>query len=215
MMLRVSGICRLNSVPWPGALVTLMLPPTFSRFWRTTSSPTPRPETLLTTSAVEKPGSKIRLRILSRPIALRSAAVMRPVAMALAAMRSSSSPRPSSEMTMLMVLPDWRAAMASSPISRLPPARRADGGSIPWSMALRIRWVSGSRIVSIISRSSSTSPPSRSTITCLPSSAERSRTSRGSAPNRVSIRCIRIRVMASRTSDKMVVSRSNGPSMVG
>ena len=52
-------------------------------------------------------------------------------------------------------------------------------------------------------------------MTCLPSSAERSRTRRGNAPNKCSIRCMRIRVAASRTSLRIVVIRSKGPSMVG
>ena len=83
---------------------------------------------------------------------------------------------------------------------------------MPWSTALRMMWVSGSRIISIISRSSSTSPPSMSTSTCLPSSAERSRTMRGSPTNRFSIRCMRVRVIASRMSAMIAERRSNAPS---
>jgi hypothetical protein len=36
-----------------------MVPPIFSTFVRTTSMPTPRPETLVTFSAVEKPARKM------------------------------------------------------------------------------------------------------------------------------------------------------------
>jgi hypothetical protein len=89
---------------------------------------------------------------------------------------------------------------------------RSAGFSIPWSTALRMMCVSGSRIISIISRSSSTSPPSMSTSTCLPSSADKSRTMRGRPTNRFSIRCMRVRVIASRMSAMIADRRSNAPS---
>ncbi len=60
MMARVSGILILIVVPRPGWLCRSTVPPIFSMFVLTTSMPTPRPETLLTLAAVEKPGRKIR-----------------------------------------------------------------------------------------------------------------------------------------------------------
>ena len=138
-----------------------------------------------------------------------------PAATAFSDRRSTSMPLPSSVTSRLIWLPDWRAAKRIRPISRLPFLSRLTGFSIPWSMALRMMWVSGSRTISIISRSSSTSPPSKSTMTCLPSSFDRSRTRRGSEENRCSRRCIRIRVIEVRTSARIADRRSNGPSMVG
>ena len=46
-------------VPWPATVSMSTLPRSFSMLRRTTSMPTPRPETSLTTSAVEKPAAKI------------------------------------------------------------------------------------------------------------------------------------------------------------
>ena len=48
-------------VPVPGLDCTSTVPPILSMLVFTTSMPTPRPETLVTLSAVEKPGRKIRL----------------------------------------------------------------------------------------------------------------------------------------------------------
>ena len=59
MIASVSGIFSLTAVPWPGRLCTSTVPPIFSMFVFTTSSPTPRPETLVTVEAVENPGAKI------------------------------------------------------------------------------------------------------------------------------------------------------------
>ncbi len=112
-------------------------------------------------------------------------------------------------------LPDCRAETVSRPFSRLPSARRSSGGSSPWSIALRTIWTSGSRIISIISRSSSTSLPSTCSVTDLPSSAAVSRTMRGKAENRASIFCMRVRVTVSRISATVSDSRSSAASTVG
>ncbi len=58
MMARVRGILIFSSVPLPAALCRSTVPPIFSMLVLTTSMPTPRPEMLLTCSAVEKPGGK-------------------------------------------------------------------------------------------------------------------------------------------------------------
>jgi hypothetical protein len=59
MMASVSGSDSETRVPWPGVLVTSTQPPRCSMLLRTTSMPTPRPETSVTTLAVEKPGMKM------------------------------------------------------------------------------------------------------------------------------------------------------------
>ena len=60
MIASVSGIFSLTVEPSPGRLVMSTTPPIFSMLDFTTSMPTPRPETLVTVCAVEKPGWKIR-----------------------------------------------------------------------------------------------------------------------------------------------------------
>ena len=55
----VSGILMVKVVPCAGTDFTSMVPPIWSMLLRTTSMPTPRPETLVTLSAVEKPGAKM------------------------------------------------------------------------------------------------------------------------------------------------------------
>ncbi len=50
----------MKAVPLPGVLSTATLPRSARTASRTTSSPTPRPDSSLTVSRVEKPGSKIR-----------------------------------------------------------------------------------------------------------------------------------------------------------
>ena len=57
----VSGSWRWNEVPSPSLLETSIEPPTFSILERTTSMPTPRPDTELTASAVDRPGSNISI----------------------------------------------------------------------------------------------------------------------------------------------------------
>ena len=58
-MARVSGILMVNFEPSPATDLSSILPPIFSMLLRTTSMPTPRPETLVTFSAVEKPALKM------------------------------------------------------------------------------------------------------------------------------------------------------------
>ena len=59
MMASVSGMRRRSVVPLPGRESSSTLPPMRSTLVRTTSMPTPRPLTLVTAAAVEKPGRKI------------------------------------------------------------------------------------------------------------------------------------------------------------
>ena len=58
-MARVSGILMMKDEPLPSWLFSSMVPPIFSMLVRTTSMPTPRPETLVTCAAVEKPALKM------------------------------------------------------------------------------------------------------------------------------------------------------------
>ena len=57
----VKGILRPKVLPCPSTLFISTCPFTFSMFLFTTSIPTPRPDTEVTFSAVENPGSKISL----------------------------------------------------------------------------------------------------------------------------------------------------------
>src|SRR6185437_5987824 len=54
----VSGILMVNLTPAPATERRSTVPPICSILLRTTSMPTPRPEILVTRSAVEKPGAK-------------------------------------------------------------------------------------------------------------------------------------------------------------
>jgi hypothetical protein len=55
MIARLRGILTLNTVPPPAALRTSTVPPRRSTLARTTSIPTPRPDTAVTVAAVENP----------------------------------------------------------------------------------------------------------------------------------------------------------------
>jgi len=61
MMASVSGRLILNTLPAPLSERISIAPRRRSMFFLTTSMPTPRPETSVTTWAVENPGSMIRL----------------------------------------------------------------------------------------------------------------------------------------------------------
>ena len=56
---RVMGTLRRNSLPVPGSECTSTRPRTAARLVRTTSSPTPRPDTSDTAAAVDSPERKI------------------------------------------------------------------------------------------------------------------------------------------------------------
>jgi len=80
---------------------------------------------------------------------------------------------------MMMLPPWWLADRNRRPASVLPAATRAAGISMPWSMLLRTRWVSGSTMRSIKPLSSSVAAPLVMKSIFLPSLAARSRTMRG------------------------------------
>ena len=60
-MAKVSGILMVTEEPSPATDLMSMVPPIWSILVRTTSMPTPRPETEVTAAAVEKPGRKDEL----------------------------------------------------------------------------------------------------------------------------------------------------------
>ena len=102
MIASVSGILMVKLRPWPRTDWTSMLPPIWSMLLRTTSMPTPRPDTLVILAAVEKPGVKMNLWICCSDILSSSASVASPFASAFSRMRSVSRPRPSSATQMMM-----------------------------------------------------------------------------------------------------------------
>ena len=101
MIARVSGIFTLNVVPRPTMVCTSTEPPIASMFVLTTSMPTPRPEMLLTCSAVEKPGWKMTLTISRSGREAASSAVMIPFCTTLRRIALGSIPEPSSEISMI------------------------------------------------------------------------------------------------------------------
>ncbi len=106
--------------------------------------------------------------------------------------RCGSIPLPSSVISMMTLPPSWKACKSSRPSAGLPRFSRSSGGSMPWSMALRNRWVSGSRMASMIVLSSSVSWPSSSMRACFPQATARSRTTRGNLFQMLPIGCMRV-----------------------
>ncbi len=92
----------IKLVPWPNTDLTSMTPPIWSILARTTSMPTPRPDTLVTLDAVEKPGMKMNFWICNSVILSTSDSVTRPRAIASDLMRAVSRPRPSSDTSTMM-----------------------------------------------------------------------------------------------------------------
>ncbi|GIV00944.1 MAG: hypothetical protein KatS3mg014_2559 [Actinomycetota bacterium] len=207
MMASVSGIFTRKVVPSPRRLRTSTLPPIRSMFVRTTSMPTPRPETFVTRSAVEKPGRKMRSRISRSLRRVAWSGPTKPRSSALANTRSGSIPAPSSVISMFTWPPSWNARTSRRPSAGFPAASRASGASIPWSTALRTRCVSGSLIASMIERSSSVSSPSISIRTRFPHATARSRTTRGNLLQTLPIGCIRVFITPSWSSVVMRFSR--------
>ena len=188
----VSGILILTVVPCPSLLCTSTVPPIFSTLVFTTSMPTPRPDTLVTFSAVENPGRKIKL-IASRSL-MRAACseVITPRCNAFFFMRSGSTPAPSSEISMLTWPPSWNARRKTTPSAGLPAALRLSGASTPWSAEFRTKCVSGSLIASMMVLSSSVSFPSISMRIFLPQAVAKSRTTRGNLFQTLPMGCMRV-----------------------
>ncbi len=103
----------MNAVPLPGVLSTVTVPRRARTASRTTSSPTPRPESSLTVSRVEKPGSKIRLTTRGSSAAVPGEII--PSAIPLRTILSRSSPRPSSSTRIATRSPSWPAQRVIRP----------------------------------------------------------------------------------------------------
>ena len=78
MIASVSGIRMRHVVPVPTVDSTSTEPPMASMFVRTTSIPTPRPDTFVTFAAVEKPGRNSRSSSSDGALAAAAAAGARP-----------------------------------------------------------------------------------------------------------------------------------------
>ena len=103
MIASVSGRRTRTTMPKPSADSISTLPPSAVMFFITTSMPTPRPETSVTTSAVENPGAKIRFQ--TSPSVIESGASM-PRSRALAKSFGRDRPLPSSR-TSMTIDPPW------------------------------------------------------------------------------------------------------------
>ena len=113
----------MKAVPLPGVLSTATLPRSARTASRTTSSPTPRPDSSLTVSRVEKPGSKIR------PTTRGSSAGVpvgtMPSAIPFWTIFSRSSPRPLSSTRIATRSPSWPAQSVIRPTRGLPFSTRS------------------------------------------------------------------------------------------
>ena len=162
---RVTGRLMTKVVPTPCSARTSMVPLRSSTTVRTTSRPTPRPELWVTSAWVEKPGEN---RKCSRagPVAVESTG-SRPRSTATARTWSSSMPRPSSDTSITTVEPAARAETVTVACAGLPAWIRWAGVSQPWSTAFVTRCRSESATASSTRVSSSTSWPSRTSVTSL------------------------------------------------
>ena len=182
---RVNGKVTVKRVPPVRSDSTSTRPPRRSTLRATTSRPTPRPETSVTSLLVEKPGRKISRSTSRSCMTARSASVARPRSAAAWRTAATFMPAPSSSTSMTVVLPRWVAATITLPIAGLPSRCRSAGTSRPWSSALRSRWSSGSFMSSSARRSISVSDPTRTRRASLPRLRVRSRTVR----SRLLVRC--------------------------
>ena len=192
MIASVRGIFILMVVPSPRRLSMSTVPPIFSTLVRTTSMPTPLPEKCVTRSAVENPGRNTRLTSSRSTSRSACSGVMSLARIAFSRTRWGSIPLPSSAISMMTLPPSWKACRETRPSAGLPLSTRSSGVSMPWSMAFRRRWVSGSRIASMMVLSSSVSRPSISMLALLPQATARSRTTRGNLFQMLPMGCIRV-----------------------
>ena len=108
-------------MPRPRSDLSDIRPPMSWMLLRTTSMPTPRPEMSEIVSAVEKPGSMMRL-LISSSLSMASAPT-RPFSRAFLSTRSELIPAPSSLISMTMRPPRCSAESRIVPSSFLPAAR--------------------------------------------------------------------------------------------
>ena len=131
MIARVTGRVIENLVPLPTSVVTSIMPLSLAMLVLTMSMPTPRPETSLACSRVEKPGAKMRLMASVGAMLAASSGLMRFLRAARSRMRSQSMPLPSSSTSMTTRLPFWNARSSMRPAGCLPMRTRSAAGSMP------------------------------------------------------------------------------------
>ncbi len=102
-----SGSRMRNVVPRPALVRTSTSPPSRLTCDRTTSRPTPRPDTSLTCSRVENPGENIRSTSSSSERDRAWSSEISPRRTAFAATRPRSMPAPSSDTSTTTWLPWW------------------------------------------------------------------------------------------------------------
>ncbi len=147
---------------------------------------------------VETPDSNTSASICAVLSAAPASGASRPSRTARSRTCSGSMPRPSSLTSSSTLSPSrGSTSIASRARSGLCARRRSAGVSMPWSIALRSRCTSGSRICSRMRRSISIAAPSIRSSTCLPLSRARSRTRRGAISSSVENGSIRVRFMSS------------------
>ena len=150
----------------------------------TASSPTPRPETVVTVLAVVSPGGE------DEPRHLGVGEPAGHVGVEEAAAHRGRPDRREVDPGAVVLDHDADAAAAwldaddDRPASGFPAARRTSAGSIPWSTAFRTRWRSGARRSSTRWRSSRTSAPSTRTSTSFRAAAPPRAPRAGPAPAR-------------------------------
>ena len=180
--------------------------------------PTPRPETSVAWSLVEKPGRKISCRASIGDSRAAVSASIRPFSRALVRSMSGSMPPPSSLTMMTMWSPSCCADSFSVPARGLPIDSRLSGASMPWSMALRTRCTSGSDSASTRFLSSSVSSPISCTLTSFFSVRATSRATFGKRENARPTGCMRTRITSacSRavTTSRLLTARSRSSSRV-
>ena len=210
-MASVSGILMVTVEPSPATDLMSMVPPIWSILVRTTSMPTPRPETEVTAAAVEKPGAKMNLWIWASVIFSSSASLTRPFCECLGldplGVETAAVVGDADDDVAALVIGGQPDGALLAPCRA---ASRSAGVSRPWSAELRTMCVSGSLIRSSTWRSSSVSAPCISSSICLPSSPERSRTMRGSFCQALPIGCIRVFMTPSCSSAVTLESRCSG-----
>ena len=116
-----------------------------ARYWCfTTSMPTPRPDTAVTSAAVEKPARKMKRWICASVMAASSASLASPLCERLGADPVDRRPRPSSAISMMMWPPSWIGVQRDVPGlglaggARARPASRAVVGRVAHHVGQRV-----------------------------------------------------------------------------
>jgi len=120
MIARVRGSLICMTVPLPVVESISIMPPNFSRLVTTTSIPTPLPETSVTVSAVEKPGSRISSIFSLADISAICCSLFSPFLTAAWEIFSGSRPLPSSEITIFTWPASWNALSVMLPVMGFP-----------------------------------------------------------------------------------------------